>query len=213
MVQLYRLSVPDMPLRWLRWCLAAVFGLMGFGGLAVQWLAGNPIASHSEPVYGPPVADTLAVAYLPVALVFAAAAWKLSLPRWIRLACMGLSALYAATYTGLEIRRLWRGRDLAVPGVTDPELYSYTVALLLTSVLILMLAFSRRSVALRKLAMAGVALTIAKVFLIDMSGLSGLTRVFSFMGLGLALIGLAWLNRKMTAQWQKGAPPPSGPDT
>jgi uncharacterized membrane protein len=59
--------------------------------------------------------------------------------------------------------------------------------------------------------MAGVALTIAKVFLIDMSGLSGLTRVVSFMGLGLALVALAWLNRKMTEQWDRGAPPPETP--
>jgi uncharacterized membrane protein len=39
-----------------------------------------------------------------------------------------------------------------------------------------------------------------------MSGLSGLIRVFSFMGLGLSLVALTWLNRKMTAQWERGAP-------
>ena len=87
----------------------------------------------------------------------------------------------------------------------DAELYSYTVALLLASAGLLLLAFWRRSDTLRRLAMAGVVLTIAKVFLVDMNGLSGLTRVFSFMGLGLALVGLAWLNRVMNAQWSKGA--------
>jgi uncharacterized membrane protein len=45
--------------------------------------------------------------------------------------------------------------------------------------------------------MVGIAVTIAKVFLIDMSGLNGLVRVASFFGLGLALMGLAWLNRAM----------------
>lgn len=43
--------------------------------------------------------------------------------------------------------------------------------------------------------MAVIALTIAKVFLIDASGLTGLTRVFSFLALGLSLAALAWLNR------------------
>lgn len=43
--------------------------------------------------------------------------------------------------------------------------------------------------------MAVIAVTVAKVFLIDASGLTGLTRVFSFLGLGLSLAGLAWLNR------------------
>ena len=33
---------------------------------------------------------------------------------------------------------------------------------------------------------------------------SGLTRVFSFMGLGLALLGLTWAGRLMNAQWEKG---------
>jgi uncharacterized membrane protein len=106
----------------------------------------------------------------------------------------------------MEIRRLWRGTDLSVPGFTDPELYSYTLAMLVASVALLALAFSRRSDNVRKIAMAGVALTIAKVFLVDMSGLSGLIRVFSFMGLGMSLVGLAWLNRKMTAQSEHRAP-------
>ena len=36
---------------------------------------------------------------------------------------------------------------------------------------------------------------MAKVFLLDAAGLTGLTRVVSFLGLGLSLAGLAWLNR------------------
>lgn len=48
--------------------------------------------------------------------------------------------------------------------------------------------------------MAVIGLTVAKVFLIDAAGLSGLTRVASFVGLGLALAGLAWLNRWAAAR-------------
>jgi uncharacterized membrane protein len=81
--------------------------------------------------------------------------------------------------------------------VSDGELYSYTVALILISVVLLGLALVRRSETLRRVAMAGVALTVAKVFLVDMSGLSGLVRVASFLGLGLSLAGLAWLNRRI----------------
>ena len=47
----------------------------------------------------------------------------------------------------------------------------------------------------RKLALAGIGLTVAKEFLIDVSGLTGLTRVFSFLILGLAVAALAWQNR------------------
>jgi uncharacterized membrane protein len=81
--------------------------------------------------------------------------------------------------------------------------------MLAVSLVLLGLAVLRRSGGLRKLAMAGVALTIAKVFLIDMSGLSGLTRVVSFVGLGLALTALAWLNRKISQIWDRG---PSAPE-
>jgi uncharacterized membrane protein len=42
------------------------------------------------------------------------------------------------------------------------------------------------------------------VFLIDSSGLTGLVRVFSVLGLGLALSGLAWLNG-WAARRQRGA--------
>ena len=69
--------------------------------------------------------------------------------------------------------------------------------MMLGAVGLLFFAFARRSDLLRKLAMVGIAVTIAKVFLIDMSGLNGLVRVASFFGLGLALMGLAWLNRAM----------------
>ena len=39
-------------------------------------------------------------------------------------------------------------------------------------------------------------LTIGKVFLIDMAGLQGLLRVFSFLGLGAALLGLGYAYRR-----------------
>ena len=44
--------------------------------------------------------------------------------------------------------------------------------------------------------MALLGLVIAKIFLVDMAGLQGLWRVAAFMGLGLALLGLAWMYRK-----------------
>jgi uncharacterized membrane protein len=40
-----------------------------------------------------------------------------------------------------------------------------------------------------------IGVAIAKVFLVDAAGLTGLLRVVSFLGLGLVLAGLAWLNR------------------
>jgi len=65
---------------------------------------------------------------------------------------------------------------------------SYTLAMLIASVSALVFAFIGRNTLLRTIAMVGVGLTIAKVFVIDMSDLGGLIRVLSFMGLGVPLM-------------------------
>ena len=185
---------------------------LGYGLAALVCIGGliafaNPVLSAHELVRGPLILDSLAAAYLPLAAVFAFGAARLDhLRRWLRIGFAAASSVLGAVYVTFEIRRFWQGDDLSQPGLIDAELYSYTLALLLVSAGVLMLAFWRRSDLLRRLAMAGVVLTIAKVFLVDMSGLSGLTRVFSFMGLGLALVGLAWINRVMNAQWEKTQP-------
>ena len=108
--------------------------------------------------------------------------------------------------TALRVRSPRRGHEvLGATGFTRAELYSYTVALLVAGGLLLLQAVRRQSAGLRRLAMAVIAVAIAKVFLVDAAGLAGLLRVFSFLGLGLVLAGLAWLNR-----WASG-PPEEGP--
>ena len=50
---------------------------------------------------------------------------------------------------------------------------------------------------MRLAGLAIVALVSAKVFLFDMAGLTGLWRVVSFLGLGLVLIGLGTVYRRI----------------
>jgi uncharacterized membrane protein len=49
---------------------------------------------------------------------------------------------------------------------------------------------------LRHAAAAIVLMVVFKVFLIDASGLTGLYRVASFLGLGITLLLLAWLYQR-----------------
>ncbi|OIQ45628.1 MAG: hypothetical protein BM558_02910 [Roseobacter sp. MedPE-SW] len=204
--QLHRMRMSGAMTAALRGLLILGYGLAALASFTGLFVFANPLLSSSEMVRGALIFDSLAAAYLPLAAVLAFAALRLDhLRGWVRRGFAIAASVLGAIYVTFEIRRFWRGDDLSQLGVIDAELYSYTVALLLASAGLLMLAFWRRSDALRRLAMAGVVLTIAKVFLVDMSGLSGLTRVFSFMGLGLALVGLAWLNRVMNAQWTRGA--------
>ncbi len=199
--QIYRLKLGGKIMRWLRYILATLYGLVGFACLGLAVTVFNPLVWRS-PITGPMIFDTLLIAYIPPALTFAVIAWRFKhLRSKFRITYAVLGTGLGLLYLALEIRRFWQGDVIRHAGFLQGELYSYTIAMLLLSVGLLFFAFSKRSTALRKIAVAGVALTIAKVFLIDMAGLQGLIRVASFLGLGLSLAGLAWINRRMDAQW------------
>ncbi|WP_365734752.1 DUF2339 domain-containing protein [Planktotalea sp.] len=200
--QLYRWR-KGVRFAWVRVPLASLLGVLGFGVLFIALVGMAPITSWGvRDIAGPLLLDTIAIAYLVPAGVLAVLVWKLDhIYRYLRATFAGLSALMGVVYMAIEIRRFWKGDAIASNAVSQGELYSYTIAMTLGAVGLLLFAFARRSDLLRKLAMVGIAVTIAKVFLIDMSGLNGLVRVASFLGLGLALTGLAWLNRAMSARW------------
>lgn len=80
-------------------------------------------------------------------------------------------------------------------GMAQPELYSYTIALLLIGGGLFYQSLAKRSAMMRKVVLFVIGAAVAKVFFVDISGLEGLTRVFSLLVLGLSLAGLAWLNR------------------
>jgi uncharacterized membrane protein len=54
-----------------------------------------------------------------------------------------------------------------------------------------------RSLTLRIASAAVVVLTVLKVFLIDMSDLTGIYRALSFLGLGVVLIGIGWFYQRL----------------
>ncbi|MGV0878086.1 DUF2339 domain-containing protein [Martelella sp. FLE1502] len=204
LAQISRLPTTGRWLRLFRAALAVLFGLTAIALIAVPLTITNPVLFRFNPVTGPAIFDSLALSYLPLAAVLAVGAWKIgNLGRRLRVAFICVSGLLAGFYVTCEIRRFWRGNDLSVPGVTQPELYSYTIALVIVCAVLLLISFSRRSHTLRKVAMAATGLTIAKVFLVDISGLEGLLRVVSFIGLGLALAGLGWLDRAMNQRWNR----------
>jgi uncharacterized membrane protein len=99
-------------------------------------------------------------------------------------------------FVSLEIRHLWHAAlDLDL-GTTNGEVYTYSAVWLAMAVATMLGATRFGS---RDGYRAGIGLlvaVIAKIFLFDMAGLEGLLRVASFMGLGLALLGLGWLYQR-----------------
>ncbi len=198
-------------LTYVRYALALFFAGHGVFRLSQALSEANPLISlDADPVLGLPVLNTLAIAYLLPALVAAFWAWKIpSMQVWLARISYGAAAVLSAIWLGLTIRHFWQGATQMYEGfgVTQPELYSYTVALLLVGGTIFYQSLARGSGLMRKVGLVVIGLAIAKVFLIDIAGLGGLIRVFSLLLLGLALAGLAWLNR-----WASLRHSPQGPE-
>jgi uncharacterized membrane protein len=100
-------------------------------------------------------------------------------------------------YLTLEIRTLYHGPVLIEGATSDAEQYTYSAVWLLFGVVLLAAGIFRRSLTLRIASATVVVLTVLKVFLIDMSDLTGIYRALSFLGLGAVLIGIGWFYQRL----------------
>jgi len=205
--QLYRVR-DGVELRRTRITLASIYAVLGGALMVVSVIGVNPLngAWERADIGGPYVLDSIFAAYALPGLLLALVALRFKhlgkgLRKWLGV----IGALLVAFYIGLEIRRFWQGNNISsYKGTLDGELYSYTVAMMLLAVALLVMAFMRQSALLRRLALVAVGLTVAKVYLIDMSGLDGLLRVVSFLVFGLVLVAMAWGNRILQKNEAKG---------
>jgi uncharacterized membrane protein len=175
--------------------LIAAFTLLGIVGLAV---AENPVFT-GEPVGGR-FANLVLLGYgLPAILAgtLALISRGVRAPQYSAAAAVIAVAL-GLGYLSLEVRRLFRGEVLAPwSDVTDAEQYTYSVVWLAFGVLLLAAGVRLRSQAVRFASAAVVTLTVLKVFLIDMHGLTGIYQALSFMGLGVVLLGIGALYQRL----------------
>ncbi|MBY6190587.1 DUF2339 domain-containing protein [Microbulbifer agarilyticus] len=116
-----------------------------------------------------------------------------------------LAALAAFVWVSLEVRHLWQGSIRLDVSASTGELYTYSAVWLALAVTAILLASWRGWRSCYQGGMALLALVIVKLFLVDMSGLEGLLRVASFMGMGLALLGIAYLHQKLGVKPQDSA--------
>ncbi|MBR3371372.1 MAG: DUF2339 domain-containing protein [Rhodobacteraceae bacterium] len=188
-IQVKRAHLPVFPR--LRRGIAWVTGALGGLTLCFSTLyPTSPIFGHwpfSGPVAGWPVFNDLILAYLlPAGLLIWLSVWRaLKLTGWA----------LAAVWCGSALRQLWQGEDLRiVRGIAQPELYAYTFAILAAGVVVLTGGLLKGRSDLRKIGLSLAGLAVAKAFLIDAAELDGLLRAGAFLGLGLTLAGLAWLN-------------------
>jgi uncharacterized membrane protein len=103
----------------------------------------------------------------------------------------------ALFYLTLQVRRLYHGPVLLAGGTTSAEQYTYSAVWLVFGVVLLVVGVFLRARSVRFASAAVVALTVLKVFLIDMSGLTGIYQALSFLGLGAVLIGIGWFYQRL----------------
>lgn len=110
------------------------------------------------------------------------------------------AGISAFAWLNLTIRHFYHGQEVSFfQLLTEAENYTFSLAWLITGVLILAAGVRLASKPLRMLSAGLVVLTVIKVFLFDMSSLQGVLRAFSFMGLGLSLIGIGLFYQRVLA--------------
>ncbi|AEQ52945.1 DUF2339 domain-containing protein [Pelagibacterium halotolerans] len=111
--------------------------------------------------------------------------------RWAGIGFQALGGVTAFVWMLVTIRHgfhpdLLQGETLRV------ERYGYTGGMLAFAFGLLWLGTARDAQAIRIASLAVALATVGKLFVFDMGGLEGLWRIGSFLGLGLALLGVSW---------------------
>ena len=134
-------------------------------------------------VGGIPIANAAVV--LPAALAIGCATIAPGRPWRMAALAATMVAVIAA------VRQVAQGTDLTGE-LGSGETWGYSAALLALSILWLWRGIATQARDLRVAALALITLVTLKVFLIDVAALGGVLRILSFMGLGIALIGIGW---------------------
>jgi uncharacterized membrane protein len=175
-----------------RW-IAGV-SLTGLAAARLVWfdlLLHNP-AFADQNVGAMPVANLLAPAYILSAFwLYRARRGADSAARsglWLVIALASLTAGVM-----LMVRQLFHGAILTAPQLLESESYGYSLAGLLLSIVLLLSGVRLPDKALRLAGLILLTATIFKVFVFDARVLEGVLRILSFLGLGVALIGIGKL--------------------
>jgi uncharacterized membrane protein len=160
-----------------------------------DFLMHNPCWSNSQFVGDTPLINGVTLTYGACTLLAAWAAYNKDLwPKGVAYKALALASLFA--FVTFSVRQYFHGGFLMQGSISSAELYSYSVAWLVTGLALLTLGIKRQNKTARMVSLAFILLAVLKVFLFDAGELEGLYRVFSFLGLGVSLIGLSYFYTK-----------------
>ena len=107
------------------------------------------------------------------------------------------AVVLALTYLSFQVARIYQGPRLGVGPISGAEGYTYSAVWLAFGVVLLIVGIFLRSQPVRLCSAAVVLATVAKVFLIDLGGLTGVWRALSLICLGLVLVGIGRVYQKL----------------
>jgi uncharacterized membrane protein len=182
--------------------LSALVGLLGLAVKANPWL-------QCDPVPGGVLFNGLILGYAIPALL-AAVLMRMSRgvrPEWFTTGAGVLSLVLLFLYACLQTRRFFHDATICeMQPHGQVEIWAYSAVWLALGALLLLYGVFRQMQGARIASGLFVLAATLKVFLYDMSGLQGLMRALSFIGLGLVLIAIGLLYQKLVF----GRRPPQG---
>jgi uncharacterized membrane protein len=132
-------------------------------------------------------------------------------------AALGILAVVTVLWAGsFEIDHYFgmHGRRWEDPGLARQMALSLWWGVYAAALLVI--GLSRRAPALRYVAIVLLAITLGKVFLVDMRGVEAVYRILSFLGLGTVLLAASWLYHRYFRSPPASARPaglgPEGPE-
>ncbi len=126
-------------------------------------------------------------------------------PRWYTLNYAALSGLLLFVYPTAMMRHYYQGEFIYLSRSTsDQELWSYSAVWLLLGGLVLAAGVRLSSLPIRAASGILIGLTICKVFLFDLSELTGAMRAFSFLGLGASLLIIGRFYQRLLRKQDRG---------
>jgi len=194
-----------------RYASAILIGLAGLCIVFVQLGIANPLFTDDS-VGAWKLLDALLTGYLlPALLVFLVLRdVRLGAPQGLRQAAAAGALGLGLFWVTMETRHWFLGERLGLwRGVSDAESYAWSAVWLVSSFLLLGLGILLRQPIFRHGALAVMAATVLKVFLLDLSGLTGLWRVASLLGLGLSLVAIGLLYQRLVFTPRAPVPPQS----
>jgi uncharacterized membrane protein len=157
-------------------------------------IVNNPLVSHQS-VGAWPVLNWLLLAYgLPALLmVMLANRWK---HPWFPIVLRTVATVFLVMLIYLEVRHAFHGEYLDNVQPSIFENYCYSAAWILLGCGMLVVGVIRKNRELRYSSLGVMSVSVFKVFLYDSSYLKDLFRVFTFLGLGISLLVLAYIYQR-----------------